>query len=80
LDKQKIIDQAGEESRKIVAAAEREIDGLTRAARQNLRDYAVKLSVEMAKEKIVAEMDSETQSRVVDRFLVRLTGTDRENK
>lgn len=79
LDKQKILDQAGEESRKLVAAAEREIDGLTRAARQNLRDYAVELSVEMARKKIVTEMDSETRSRVIDRFLVRLTGTDREN-
>jgi F-type H+-transporting ATPase subunit b len=80
LERRRIVDQAGEESRKIVASAEREIEGLTRAARQSLRDYAVELSMEMAGSKIASEMDSETQNRVIDRFLVRLTGAEQEGK
>lgn len=79
-EKRRILEQAAEESEKIVTVTEREIEGLTRAARQNLRDYAVELSMEMAKEKIVAGMDSETQDKVIDRFLVRLTNADREGE
>jgi F-type H+-transporting ATPase subunit b len=80
LEKRRIVDQASEESEKIIAVAGREIEGLTRAARQNLRDYAVELSMEMASRKIAVEMDKETQNRVIDRFLVRLTGADGESK
>ena len=72
-EKNRILEQAAEESQRIVAAAEREIDGLTRAARQDLRAYAVRLSVEMATEKITSEMDASTRDRVVDRFLIKLT-------
>jgi len=80
LEKKRIVDQAREESGKILAASEKEIDGLTRAARQNLRDYAVELSMEMATKKIAAQMDSERQNRVIDRFLVKLTGTGLEGE
>jgi F-type H+-transporting ATPase subunit b len=79
-EERRILEQTAEESRKVVAAAEREIEGLTRAARQNLRDYAVELSMEMATKKITAEMDSEARSRVIDRFLVRLTDASREGE
>jgi F-type H+-transporting ATPase subunit b len=71
-EKLRILEHAAEESKKIVAAAEREIDGLTRAARQDLRAYAVQLSVEMATEKINSEMDAPARTRVVDRFLIKL--------
>ncbi len=77
-EEKRILDQAAAESRKIVATAEREIEGLTRAARESLRDYAVELSMEMAIGKIAAELDSKAQRRVVDRFLVQLTGAGKE--
>jgi len=79
-EKGRILEQAAEESKKIVAVSEREIEGLTRAARQNLRDYAIELSMQMAKEKIIAGMDSEAQGRVIDRFLVRLKNADGEEE
>ena len=79
-EKARIVDQAEEESRKIVATAEREIEGLTRAARQDLRDYAVKLSMEIATRKIAGEMDSEAQDNQIDRFLVRLTKAGKEDQ
>jgi len=77
-EKQRILDQAEEESHKIVAAAGREIEGITRSARQNLRAYAIELSMEMASRKIVEEMDSEAENRIIDRFLVRLKDANRE--
>jgi len=79
-EKARILEQAEEESRKVVATAEREIEGLTRAARQNLRDYAVKLSLEVATRKIAGEMDSEAQGNQIDRFLVRLTKAGKEGQ
>jgi len=77
-EEKRILDQAAAESRKIVATAEREIEGLTRAARESLRDYAVELSMEMAIRKIRAELDSKAQRRVIDRFLVQLTDASTE--
>jgi F-type H+-transporting ATPase subunit b len=79
-ERQRILGQAGMESEKIVAAAEREIEGLTRAARQNLREYAVELSMEMATKRITEEMDSDAQRRVIDRFLVRLAESSKEDE
>lgn len=79
-EKARTLDQAGEESRKIVATAQREIEGLTRAARQDLRDYAVKLSLEIATRKIAGEMDSAARDDLIDRFLVKLTKAGREGQ
>ena len=77
-ERERILEQAGEESRKIVASAEREIEGLTRAARQDLRHYVVELSMEMASRRMAAEIDSEAERRIMNRFLVQLTDTSRE--
>jgi F-type H+-transporting ATPase subunit b len=79
-EKQRILEQAEEESKKIVASVERQIEGLTRAARQDLREYAVELSLEMATKRIVDQMDSQAQGRVIDRFLIQLANSSEEDK
>jgi F-type H+-transporting ATPase subunit b len=72
-EKERIAVQAEEDAAKIVAASEREIEGLTRAAMQELQEYAAQLSVNLATKRIASEMDEARQERVIDRFFVKLT-------
>lgn len=76
IERKRIIEQAEKDALKIIASAEREIGGLTRAARQDLRAYAAELSIELAKERIKNELDDETREKIVDRFFVRLGSGD----
>lgn len=74
-ERERILAQAEAEAEKILAAASREIDGLSRAARQELKAYAAQLAVEMARERVAAGLDAETQGRIVDRFIVSLASS-----
>ena len=65
--------QAEEESRRILAIASREIENLGESVRQDLRQYAVDLSVRLAAEKVKGKMDEARQAEEIDRFLDELT-------
>lgn len=65
--------QAEEESRRILAIAGREIENLGESVRQDLRQYAVDLSVRLAAEKVKDKMDEAQQAEEIDRFLDELT-------
>lgn len=79
LERERILSQAESEAEKILASATREIDGLSRAARQELKAYAAQLSVQLAREQVAAALDAGARDRIVDRFIVSL-GATREEK
>lgn len=60
---------AAKEAEKILATAESEIDGLARTARLELKSYTAQLAVELAEERIRAEMKPETQERIVRAYV-----------
>ena len=77
--------EAQEEHRRLVAAAERdagklidrarqEIEGMTRAARLELKGHVAELSVQLAKQRIQSEMTEEDQRRLFDRFVEKVGG------
>ncbi|UCF35375.1 MAG: F0F1 ATP synthase subunit B [Acidobacteriota bacterium] len=71
-ERKRLLAEAEAEGAKIIAAARREIDGLTKTAQQDLREYAVKLSVDLARERISKEMDSDAEGHIIDRFIVKM--------
>jgi F-type H+-transporting ATPase subunit b len=70
---ERIRGQAEEESRRILAIAGREIENLGESVRQDLRQYAVDLSVHLAAEKVKSQMNEAQQAEAIDRFLDELT-------
>ncbi len=78
-ERERILAQAEAEAGKILAAAGREIDGLSRAARQELKAYAARLAVEMARERITAGLDTDARHRLVDRFIISLGATGKKD-
>jgi F-type H+-transporting ATPase subunit b len=63
---------ADQESERIIAAARREADALVKAATIELRQEAAKLAVQLAENKIHAEMGSEIDDRMVESFVRQL--------
>jgi F-type H+-transporting ATPase subunit b len=55
---------------------QREIDSMTRVAREELHAYAARLALDLAEERIRARMDQPAQARLVDAF-TRQLGTAR---
>ena len=51
---------------------EREIDSMSRAARDELRSWAAQLALKLAEERIRSGMDTPTQSRLLDKFTHQL--------
>jgi F-type H+-transporting ATPase subunit b len=65
---------AERDSEKIVERARQEIEGMTRAAQLELREHVAELSVQLAKNKIQAEMTEEDRERLFDRFVSKVGG------
>ncbi len=63
---------------KAVAYAQAEIDGMSRAARKELRRYAAELAVELAEERIRGGLDENRENRLVERFFEGLKKEVRE--
>ena len=74
LERRRLLEQAERDAQKIIEANRREIDGLTRAARQQLKDYVAKLSVQLAEQHIRREMSEQDEERVMERLFSRLGG------
>jgi F-type H+-transporting ATPase subunit b len=75
-EKEKIEAEAAAESEKIITSVKGEVDGLMRAARDELKDYAGQLAVDLAARKIRAEMDEKNRELVVKRFLDELSESE----
>ncbi|MBA3976484.1 MAG: hypothetical protein C0504_19935 [Candidatus Solibacter sp.] len=58
---------------KIANAAEIEIASMTKAARQELKEYSAELALELAKQKIRSRLDDAAQSGLIARFAAGLT-------
>ncbi|MBI4445867.1 MAG: ATP synthase F0 subunit B [Acidobacteria bacterium] len=72
MEYRRIVEQSERDAEKIMAAAEREIQGLIRTARKQLREDAAELSVRLAKERLQSEFTAADQRRVVDRFFLSI--------
>lgn len=79
-ERRRLREQAQQDAETIVGAARREIDRSTRAAQKQLKEYAAKLSVELAEERIRREMSEQDEGRVVESFLVELGPAGRKER
>lgn len=79
-ERNRAIELAEKEVEKVIDTARREIGGLAKAARQDLKAYAGELAVEMARSKIEAELDQDTKEHIVERFIVKLSTADEEQR
>lgn len=77
-ERNRAMELAEKEVEKVIETARREIGGLAKAARQDLKVYASELAVEMARNKIEAELDQDTKEHIVERFIVKLNTADEE--
>ncbi len=73
LERQRIAEQAASEGEKIMAAANREIEGLSLAVRKELKAYAAQLAVQLAEEQIRGRLTDEAEKRVIDGFFADLS-------
>lgn len=77
-ERERILNDARAEADKLIASAQNEIESVTRAARQDLRKYAAQLAVQLAEQKIRAQMDEQAEQTVRERFFVKLSGDRKE--
>jgi F-type H+-transporting ATPase subunit b len=71
-ERQRLLEEARQDGEKIIAAAEREVGNLRRHAREELKQYASHLALEMAEEQIRQSIGDEDEERVVERFFAQL--------
>jgi len=71
-ERQRILEQADLEAERIVGRARLEIAGLTRTARNDLKEYAARLSVEIAEKQIRKDVDARVDRELMNRFLGNL--------
>lgn len=70
----KMLAQAEQDAGRIVERSRQEIEGMTRAAQQELRLHAAELSVALAEEKIQNEISGDDHERLLNRFVSKLGG------
>jgi F-type H+-transporting ATPase subunit b len=68
----RLIAEAERDAEKIIDRARQEIDGLMRAAHMELKAHVAKFSVQLAEQKIRAEITEEDQSRLFGNFVNQL--------
>jgi F-type H+-transporting ATPase subunit b len=73
-EEQRIRAAAEEDSRKIVAAAQAEVESSGRLARRELKAYAAELAVTLAEQRM--KVDADTDRALVQKFSRELTSTD----
>ena len=79
LEKERIRQQSEEEIERILAVARREMKNLGQSVRQDLKNYAAEIAVQMAGDRLRQKMDPESQSALTERFLADLQTQDRRN-
>ncbi len=73
---QRLVSAAERDAEKLIDRARREIEGITRAAQIELKAHTSELSVKLAKEKIQREMTEEDRSRLFERFVAKVGGSE----
>lgn len=68
-EEQRIAAQAAADRERLLEQTRREIELQVRLAKKEILDHAANLSVQLATERIRAEITAEDQSRIVDRYL-----------
>jgi F-type H+-transporting ATPase subunit b len=63
---------AEKDADKIIERAKQEIEGMTRAARNELKEHVAGLAVQLAEDKIRNEMTAEDRTRLFERFVDQL--------
>lgn len=76
----RILEEGEKDAAKAKEAALRQIGGMTSLAKQELKAYASELSIELARKQIEKEMDSRSERRIIDRFLVEVAGIKEGSK
>ncbi|HXZ81761.1 MAG TPA: ATP synthase F0 subunit B [Terriglobales bacterium] len=74
-EEERLREAAQEDKRKIVTAAEQEIEAASKAARRQLKAYAAELAVALAEKKI--QVDPATDRTLVSNFVRELGGNNR---
>jgi F-type H+-transporting ATPase subunit b len=73
---QRLLTAAEQDADKIVERSRQEINGITRAAQQELKIHVAELSVQMAEEKIRGEITDADRGRIFSRFVTKLGGKE----
>jgi F-type H+-transporting ATPase subunit b len=73
---QRLLTAAEQDAGKIVERSRQEINGITRAAQQELKIHVAELSVQMAEEKIRGEITDADRGRIFSRFVTKLGGKE----
>jgi ATP synthase F0 subunit b len=68
-ERTRILESAKVEARKILEVAQREIDGMKKSARLELKSHIAELAVKLAEERLRASVGSEENKRLVLHFL-----------
>jgi F-type H+-transporting ATPase subunit b len=71
---QRLLAAAEQDAEKIVERSRQEIDGITRAAQQELKLHVAELSVKMAEERIRGEINDADRERIFSQFVTKLGG------
>jgi F-type H+-transporting ATPase subunit b len=73
---ERLLAAAEQDADKIIERSRQEIEGLTRAAQQELKVQVAELTVKMAEEKIRGEITEADRERIFSRFVTKLGGKE----
>lgn len=73
-ERRRIIDSSRAEAEKVVAMAKREIEGLQRSARLELKAHVAGLAVDLAEERLRRDLEPSQNQRIISRFVRSLKG------
>ena len=68
-DRSRIVDNSNAEAEKVVAVARREIEGLQRTARMELKAHVARLAVDLAEERLQKDLEPSQNQRIISRFV-----------
>ena len=71
-ERRRIIDSSHADAEKVVAMARREIEGLQRSARTELKAHVARLAVRLAEERLRRDLDPDQNQRIISRFVQSL--------
>jgi ATP synthase F0 subunit b len=73
---QRLLTAAEQDAEKIIERSRQEIEGITRAAQQELRIHVAELSVKMAEARIRGEITDGDRSRIFSQFVAKVGGKE----
>ena len=68
-ERRRIIETSKDEAEKFVAMAKREIEGLQRSARLELKTHVAELAVELAEQRLQSDLGPNENQRIISRFV-----------